>query len=136
MPLTWLRKSSNASDSITVSIVDVILTSDVEYKWAFSGLNANFKLCQFDSLQLLFMKNDDDSESTTQIPNITFYNSSFKSLYLFPETRAKIIDCHIDANKESRPTLITSNNSDIVIRNSKFLRFVNKNRPTILDSPN
>ena len=134
LPLTWLRRSSNASDSITVNIADVILTSDVEYNWTFSGLNVNFELCQLDSLHLLFIKNDDDSVNTTLIAIIIFNNSSFKSLDLCPETRAEIIDCYIDANNESRPTLITSNNSDIVIHNSTFLRFVNRDGPTILDA--
>ena len=100
MPLTWLRKSSNASDSITVSIVNVILTSDVVYNWIFSRLKVNFHHCQFESLEIFFRKNYEDSENTKEIPNITFYNSSFKSLYLFPETRAEIIDCYIDANNK------------------------------------
>ena len=134
MPLIWLRKSPTISDSLTVSVADVILTSDVDYKWAFSGLNVNFHHCQLESLQLLFMKNDSDSKNTTQNLNTTFYNSSFKSLDLQPETRAEIIDCYIDAKKQPGPTLITSNNSDIVIHNSTFLRFVNRDGPTILDA--
>ena len=133
MPLMRLRKSPNASDSLTVNIADVILRSDEDYNWTFSGLNVDFHHCQLESLQLVFMKNDDHSENTTQIPIITFYNSSFKSLDLCPEIRAEIIDCYIDANNESRPTLITSNNSNIVIRNSTFLSFDNEDGPTILD---
>ena len=132
--LIWLRKSPTISDSVTVNIVDVILTSDVDYNWTISGFNVNFDHCQLESLQLLFMKNDGDSENTTQNLNITFYNSSFKSVDLQPETRAKIIDCYIDAKKQPRPTLFTSNNSDIVIHNSTFLRFVNSDGPTILDA--
>ena len=133
MPLIWLRKSSNVSDTITINVADVILTSDVDYNWTFSGLNVNFNHCQLKSMQLLFMKNNEDSKNTTQIPIITFNNSSFKSLDLRPETRAEITDCYIDAEKQSRPILITSNNSDILIQNSTFLRFVNGDGPTILD---
>ena len=92
-----LRKSPNVSDSLTVNVVDVILTLDENYNWTFSGLNVNFDHCQLESLQLLFMKNNQDPKNTTQIPNLTFYNSSFKSLDLHPETRAEIIDCYIDA---------------------------------------
>ena len=133
MPLTWLRKSPNISDSLTVDIADVILRSDEDYNWTISGMNVNFHHCQLDSLQLLFMKNDDGSENTTEISSIAFYNSSFKSLDLQPETRAEIIDCYIDAKEKPRATLIISKTSDIMIQNSTFLRFVNEQGPTILD---
>ena len=133
-PLMTIRKKLNVPDSLSVNVADVILRSYLNYYWTFSGFNVNFERCQLESLQLAFMKNDDHSENTTQIPIITFNNSSFKSLDLHPKTRAEITDCYIDAKKKLRPTLITSNNSDIMIQNSTFLRFVKKHGPLILDA--
>ena len=77
-----------------------------------------------------------ESNYTTEIPTISFNNSSFRRLDLFPETRAEIIDCYIDAKNESRPTLIKANKSHINIENSEFLRFVNDNGSTILNGEN
>ena len=129
-----IRKKLNVPDSLSVNVADVVLRSDLSYEWTFSGMNVNFDHCKLESLHLTFMKNDEDSNNTKQIPDITFNNSSLKSLNLGPQTRAEIIDCYIDAKNKLRSTLITSNNSDIVIRNSTFLHFDNDDGPTILDA--
>ena len=95
-PLRSISKHPNASGSLTVTVDDVILTSDQELFWTFSGLNVYFNHCELDSLELQFSKSDDISENTTQIPTIVINKSSFESLDLHPETRAEIIDCYID----------------------------------------
>ena len=118
-----------------VNVADVILTSHQDLFWTFSGLNVYISHCELNSLDLQLRKSN-DFESTTEMPTITFYNSSFKSLDLNPETKAEINDCYIDAKNESRPTLIKANNSDILIKKSEFLRFVNKNTSTILNGEN
>ena len=131
-PLISIIKQPNVSDSLTLSAVDVILQADQDYNWTFSGLNVQLNHCQLDSLQLA-LGNDNPRARN---PKIVINNSSFRSLVLLPETKAEIIDCYVDAKGESRPTLITAINSDIKIRNSKFLLFVNKNGPTILYAQN
>ena len=127
-----ITKHSNVSASLTVTVTNVILPSDQDLYWTFFELNIKFNHCQLNSLDLRFLKSD--PHKTTLIPTIILTNSSFRSLDLQPETRAEIVDCYIDAQNESRPTLIKANNSDVKIEKSKFLRFVNENGDTILDA--
>ena len=135
-PLLLISKHQNASDSLTVNITDVILRSELDNRWTFSGLNVYFNHCELDSLQLRFTNHDVHSENTREILTIMITNSSFRSLDLRPETRAEIIDFYIDAQSQSRPTLLKTNNSHIKIQNSQFHQFVNKNGATILDAEN
>ena len=134
-PRVSISKHRNASNSLRVTVADVILTSDQDFYWTFSGLNVYFNHCELNSPELQFMK-DDDSENTREIPTIMINNSSLRSLDLHSETRAEIIGCYINAQNESRPTLIKANNSHIVIKNSEFLNFVNENGSTIVNGEN
>ena len=67
-----------------------------------------------------------------QKPEALVHNSSFGSLDLKPGTKAQITECYIDAQFKPRPTLITANNSDLLIQNSHFGNFINENGSTIL----
>ena len=60
------------------------------------------------------------------------HNSSFGSLELNPATKANIIDCYIDGKMKQRPTLITANNSDVLIEKCHFENFINEKRSTVL----
>ena len=73
-PWVLISKHPNASDSLTVNVTYVILTSDQDLHWTLSGLNVHVSHCELDSLQLWFRKSDTDN--TTEIPTIMISNSS------------------------------------------------------------
>ena len=72
-----------------------------------------------------------DSKSRDKA-TVMIYNSSFGSLDLELDTKAQISECSMDANSNTKPTLITANSSDVSIQNCHFENFVNEDRSTIL----
>ena len=117
----------------SVEISNVILPSDPVYTWVFFDLNVQVHDCKFDSVQMVLRKEFSTRQvQETQNPVMTIHNSSFKSLDLHNETTAEIHDCHIDAKTDIRPTLIQAMNSRIFIQNSKFVKFVSDEGPTVL----
>ena len=131
---TSISKYAHSPDTPTINITNVTISSDQDFFLSFYGLNVQIIHCRLDSLQLMLAQYDEELENAAQNPRMTVHNSSFKSLDVQAEMKLEITDCHIDAKSIPRPTLLISSNSQIVIRNSKFHRFVNRNGPTILNS--
>ena len=118
----------------TIEISDVILSSDQVYTWNFFDINVQIFRCKLDSVQMILRKKilDTHLPQKTQNPVMTMHNSSFKSLNLHQETITEILDCHVDVNANIRPTLITAENSSILIKDSTFAQFVSNEGPTFL----
>ena len=73
-----------------------------------------------------------DGKHSVEHRKIIIHNSSFGSLDLRTGSKAQITECYIDANSNTRPTLITANNSNVSILNCQFEKFTNENDSTIL----
>ena len=63
-------------------------------------------------------------------------NSSFGSLDLRSGCEAIISNCHINAESKPRSTLISADNSFLMLQDCEFRRFVSKHSPTILHGIN
>ena len=113
----------------TVSMINVTLMTP--HILTLSGLNAKISNCDLESLHLI-VQQESSLHQVVENLTITLHSSSFGSLDLRPRTEAFITDCHIDAALHLRPTLITTNNSKVVIWDSYFSQFVAENGPTIL----
>ena len=117
----------------SVEISNVTLPSDRVDKWLFVDLNVQVHNCKLDSVQMVLRKEfNSHPVQEIQNPMITVHNSSFKSLDLHNKTTAEILNCHINANMDIRPTLIQAMNSSILIQNSEFVQFVSDKGPTLL----
>ena len=108
------------------------------FQWTFTGLDVNVYQCHLDGVHII-MKLDTGPNHTTQLvenSEIIIRNSSFRSLDLEPGTKAKFVECYLDAHFNTKPTLITANNSDVLIQSCHFINFVNEKGSTILFGQN
>ena len=101
-------------------------------RWMLFGIEVEISQCEVPRLRLVMKQDSEKLHHLVENPRITIYNSSFRSLDLQFGTEALIFDCIFDGRNKPLPTLITSTHSNLLIRNSIFGRFVNKNGPTIL----
>ena len=94
----------------------------------------NVSQCNIDSIRITVQSDKQSYEVQYMVenPEILIHNSSFSSLDLNPGTKAQITDCYVDAQFKPRPTLVTANNSDVVIQNCHFGHFINENGSTVL----
>ena len=107
------------------------LFSNQELHWTFSGLNLNISQCDLDPVHITVQIHDHATQ-VFNTPESIIRNSSFGSLDLNPGTKAQIIDSYIDGEFKQRSTLITANNSNLVIRNSHIEHFINEKGSTVL----
>ena len=75
---------------------------------------------------------DDREQNSVENPHIAIRNSSFGNLGLNPGTKAQITECYLDGEFKSRPTLITTNNSNLIIQNCHFENFLNEEYSAVL----
>ena len=102
-------------------------------QWIFSGLNVNVYRCRLDSIGITVEPCQfNNTEYLIKERKITIDNSSFGNLDLKSGTQAQITHCFIDTELIPRPTLITANNSEVLIQNCHFGNFINENGSTVL----
>ena len=132
--LTVIEKYVKSSTKPTITIADVTLSFEESYQWIFSGLIVKIWQCNLDPIGIIVQSESlpNQTEQLVENPEIVIHNSSFGSLDLNPGTKAQITECYIDAQLEPRPTLITANNSDVLIQNCHFGNFINENGSTVL----
>ena len=104
----------------TIEVSHITLSANETFQWIFSGLNINVSQCRLDSIRIKIQVDQSNHAEQMENPQIIIYRSSFNSLDLKPGTKAQITECNIDAEFKLRPTLITANNSDLLIQNCRL----------------
>ena len=114
----------------------VTLSSNQTSYWTFSGLNLNISQCDLDSVHITVQIHNHGAQVLKNV--VIIHNSSFYCLELKPEIKAQISQCHFDRSTDSnsRPTLITLINSELLLQSSYFGKFVNHNDSTVLHGYN
>ena len=130
--LTYFDIFMKSSTTPTISVKDI--TFNETFHWTFSGLNVNVSQCRLDSVHMAVQSyiRSNDTKQFVETATTAIHNSSFSNLELNPGTRANITNCYIDDEFKDRPTLITANNSDLLIQNCHFENFINEHGSTIL----
>ena len=129
-----MEKYLKSSKTSIIDITNVTLSINETFLWTFSELNVNVSQCRVDCIGII-AHHENYSDDTAHLMGkleITISNSSFGTLDLEPRTKAQITDCYIDAKFKERRTLITANNSCVLIQNCHFKNIINENGTTIL----
>ena len=96
------------------------------------GISVRISTSNLNGLTLI-VKN---APSLLENPKVDIRNSSFGSLDLRSGCEALIWNCYINAQSKPRNTLISLENSILVLKDCEFRRFKSKHAPTILHGMN
>ena len=110
------------------------LKTDSSHRWKLIGVSANIAFSRLSSWHFLLERAA--TQDVSDIPTINIHNSSFGSLDLQPETKAKVTHCFIDARFRSTPTLISATNATVLITDSHLSRFKSNRGPTVISGSN
>ena len=102
------------------------------HMWTTVGISVGIDSSNLIGLAL-FVKN---TPSLLENPKVEIRNSSFGSLDLRSGCEALISNCYINAQSKPRNTLISIENSILVLKDCEFRRLKSKHSPTILHGRN